>query len=58
MLIAYATKDQGGAYECMKKAQQKGIKVTGNKNAKIVEESVFIWYNSFKRIIKQMEKER
>lgn len=28
MLIAYATKDQGGAYECMKKAQQKGIKVT------------------------------
>ena len=28
MLIAYVTKDQGGAYECMKKAQQKGIQVT------------------------------
>ena len=28
MLIAYVTKDQGGAYECMKKAQQQGIKVT------------------------------
>ena len=26
--IAYVTKDQGGAYECMKKAQQKGIQVT------------------------------
>lgn len=27
LLIAYVTKDYGGAYECMKKAQQKGVPV-------------------------------
>lgn len=27
LLVAYVTKDHGGAYECMKKAQQKGVPV-------------------------------
>lgn len=37
MLIAYVERDYGGAYECLKKAQQKDIQITLINNKKAVD---------------------